>query len=247
MSPLITTHQHLGQRDEQQDRFCVLTQDKTTFAILADGMGGHSGGALAAQLLIDTAQDVFKQKLKIPVTELFTQITELAHERINEQAKKQNLQPHTTAVFCLIQHKQVHWGHVGDSRLYHFRHQQLIQHSKDHSVVQMLVDMGKISEKEAQIHPDRSRLLSCVGGDKDPDLDQQQFKIQAGDSLILCSDGLWENLNEQELGQITQSDKPQTTCKEVVELAVKRGGEKADNTSLILFDWIGKRPWYQFW
>ncbi|MCP4699896.1 MAG: serine/threonine-protein phosphatase, partial [Gammaproteobacteria bacterium] len=123
------------------------------------------------------------------------------------------------------------WTHLGDSRLYHFREDNLQIRTKDHSIVQMLVDMGRIREEDMATHRDQGRLLKGLGGDEPPELEFHHSLALAGDAFILCSDGLWERLSAKEMQQHLQPFGLKKKAKNLVELAARRGGKYGDNVA----------------
>jgi serine/threonine protein phosphatase PrpC len=226
---------HLGGRREQQDRWGLFQprNREGLLAIVADGMGGHLDGALGAQIVIDTARDFILHSppsLETDPPAALNQLGQRMHEVINSQSETAR----STLVMVWLAGERAYWLNVGDSRLYHFRHGHRLMRTRDHSVVQLLTDLGEIQESEMGAHPAQNRLYRCLGGEELPRSDQGELVIQAGDLLALCSDGVWEHVTESELWTITQEHGPATAAHRLVDAAVQRGGADADNATLVL-------------
>ncbi|RMH11060.1 MAG: serine/threonine-protein phosphatase, partial [Gemmatimonadetes bacterium] len=185
-----------GGRDENQDALGHRDANGGTACwVVADGLGGHDGGRLAAQLCVEAALDAFEHR-PAASSEVVRAMLEAAQQRVlEERARQPELdRMRTTAVVLVSDGISAAWGHVGDSRLYRFSAEGRAQRlTRDDSVPQALVDMGEISEAEMRAHDDRSRLLRSLGGDgaleatvADP------VPVHPGESFLLCSDGFWE-------------------------------------------------------
>src|SRR5512141_2460927 len=158
-----------GQRKVNQDRIAYTFSRDALLLVVADGMGGHAGGEIAAQictrLYIERFQQEAKPVLRNPLK--FLQETMLrAHEALGSYANQFSMleTPRTTCVACIVQAGSAYWAHAGDSRLYLYRQGAPIAQTKDHSKVQYLVDQGIIDPREAPTHPDRNKVFSCLGG-----------------------------------------------------------------------------------
>ncbi len=168
--------QHLGDRTEQQDRVALLPHPKqggVALAVVADGMGGHTGGTLAAQQVIHTARNNLEQfsvRTESPRSMLEASLHE-AHMLIKASRFINEKEPHSTAVMLLLQPGKVSWAHCGDSRLYRFRGELPFFRTIDHSYVEQLVASGKITPEEALVHPNRNILITSLGGGDMPKID----------------------------------------------------------------------------
>lgn len=224
-----------GGRHEQQDRWDILQlpSQATLFAVVADGMGGHVDGALGAQIVIDVARNFIQNppvSLPTDPATALDQLCQSMHDTINRRSETAR----STAVMVWLDHDRVHWLNIGDSRLYHFRQGQRLMRTRDHSAVQILMDLGEIDETQMATHPAQNRLYRCLGGEEQPKPDQGQFTAQPGDLLALCSDGVWEYITETELWTTVIDHGPTTAARLLVEQAAQRGGTQADNATLVL-------------
>jgi PPM family protein phosphatase len=232
-----------GSRKVNQDRIAYTFSRDTLLLVVADGMGGHAGGEIAAQiavrLFIERFQQEAKPILKNPLK--FLQDTMVrAHAALGSYANQFSMleTPRTTCVCCIVQAGHAYWGHVGDSRLYLFRQGGLIGATKDHSKVQYLVDQGIIGADEVVAHPDRNKIFSCLGGLVDPVIDlSRRTPLRNGDVLVLCTDGLWSVFDQREIATWLTSTPILTTAPQMMREGDKRGGLDGDNLSAIVVRW----------
>ena len=234
----------IGGRSEQQDRVGVWRdpQAGVVLAVVADGMGGHEGGALAAQSVIDAADEVWARAARPaskPV-ELIASIIRVAHERINAVSEGSGKRPGSTCVVFYGDDKRTAWGHVGDSRIYHFRGGALVKRSRDHSMVQLLADRGEITEAQMATHPDQNLILQSLGGERDPRPDFDELPVAPGDAFVLCSDGLWEAVSAEEMGKALMHQPLPATAEALVDTAAQRRGPRSDNVSVALVRVAGR-------
>jgi PPM family protein phosphatase len=232
-----------GSRKVNQDRIAYTYGRDTLLLCVADGMGGHAGGEIAAQiavrLFIERFQQEAKPILKNPLK--FLQDTMLrAHAALGSYANQFSMleTPRTTCVACVVQANHAYWAHVGDSRFYLFRQGGLIGNTKDHSKVQYLVDQGIIAADEVADHPDRNKIFSCLGGLVDPVIDlSKRTALRNGDIMLMCTDGLWSVLTQHEMANYLTSTPILKTGPQMMRDAEKRGGPDGDNLSAIIVRW----------
>ena len=232
-----------GQRKVNQDRIAYTFSRDALLLVVADGMGGHAGGEIAAQiavrLFIERFQQEAKPVLKNPLK--FLQDTMVrAHAALGSYANQFSMleTPRTTCVACIVQAGHAYWAHVGDSRLYLFRQGGLIGATKDHSKVQYLVDQGIIGADEVGQHPDRNKIFSCLGGLVDPVIDlSRRTPLRNGDILVMCTDGLWAVFDQREIATWLTSTPILTTAPQMMREGEKRGGADGDNLSAIVVRW----------
>ncbi|MBF0423003.1 MAG: serine/threonine-protein phosphatase [Magnetococcales bacterium] len=228
---------HQGGRETQQDRvdgLAIPELDAQLF-VVADGMGGHQGGELASQAVIHTVKKRF-QKLSWDEDEkeFLVGLCREAHQEINRIGRERRLDPHSTGVFLFLKGHWAWWVHVGDCRLYHFRNGKLLRRTRDHSVAQHLLDLGRIKEEEMVNHPGQSRLLAGLGGEKNPEPMPGSARVKPGDVFLLCSDGLWTTITMDEMIAALAQDSLTEAARSLVEVAVARGGKEGDNVSVVL-------------
>lgn len=232
----------LGNRASNQDRCLIANRDDAILLAVADGMGGHARGDLAAQTFVDTLSRQFRahQGLEDPAQFLRDAFRE-AHRTIQRVglAQKPPIQPMTTGVACLVQDGAAHWAHVGDSRAYLIRDGQVSLRTRDHTRVAEMVDSGLLTEQQARLHPLRNQVSLCLGGTPQPPPVTLGPKIYLapGDILLLCSDGLWSAVSEKRLinGLVTQ-DLP-NAIDGLTEAAERASYPKSDNVSGVVLRW----------
>jgi serine/threonine protein phosphatase PrpC len=232
---------HKGDRDYQQDQVMVLSHPRAKgclLAVLADGMGGRSGGRKASDQVMMTARQLFERY--DPVTDdpqaTLKQLLSEAHTVIKLIAISAEQEPHSTLVaFLLNPGGDCYWIHAGDSRIYHFQGNQLVKRTLDHSYVQLLVDRGEITPEQAQNHPKSNILVGCLGSDNEPPISLHHIpQMRAGDILMACSDGVWHYFNEVELGNVLATLAPREASEFLIEKARVRAHGTGDNLSLII-------------
>lgn len=235
---------HQGGRKYNQDCVANAYTAEALLMILADGMGGHSHGELAAQITIKTYLNAFSEeatpKIKDPA-EFLSRVMHKAHANIIQFAHDQKLlgSPGTTCVAALIQDGQVCWAHAGDSRVYLLRGKKVAAVTHDHSVVQQWADMGFISEEQMKTHPDRHRITNCLGGEGEMFFVESSplTNLQQGDVMLLCSDGLWGPLTPAEISTALQLKPLPDALENLMEVSLYREGLHADNTTAVVARW----------
>jgi len=233
------TAQHIGDRKEQQDRVGIFTSRRLpggALFVVADGMGGKTGGAMAAQQVMTTAKNLFEEySVGEPIQELLTQIVTEAHTVIKLSAISSEKEPHSTMVALVLQPDRADWAYVGDSRMYHFSGLDLIQRTIDHSYVEQLVAEGKIAPDEAHSHRLSNLLTSALGTVKPPQISfGSTTSLAPGQNFLLCSDGLWHYFNEFELADIIDCQGARQASEQLIEIARERAGGTGDNCTLVV-------------
>lgn len=226
----------IGGREEQQDRAEILTsaRDDAHLLVLADGMGGHHGGALAAEAVVDASRRLFEADLvDDPMAALEHYCTQ-AHLAVTGLGDHGGQTPGSTCVMLYIAGDAAYWAHVGDSRLYHFRKGKLLNRTQDHSLVQLLVARGELAEEEMATSPLQNQLYMRLGGSEPPQPELGSADVQQGDAFVLCSDGFWESITDEEVGAILSRDDLGEAVAELVGLASERGGSGGDNISMAI-------------
>lgn len=237
-----------GARPMNQDRIAVAERDNAVLMVVADGLGGHRGGEIAAEILTQTVLHAF-QSIRTPVIgrpSAFLALTILqAHQAILRRGKASmfTLQPRTTCVVCIVQHGYAYWAHVGDSRLYHFRHGRLLQRTHDHSTIEELRRDGLVTEEEMRHHPQKGKLTLCVGGPNKPKIALgEETALARDDVLLLCSDGVWEALTPEELATFAARPSLEEGVEEMLFSAERKMDDRCDNISSVCLRWLEAAP-----
>ncbi len=223
------------QRDQNEDSFAYWEPasdeqfaGKGRLVIVADGMGGYEGGQEASRIAVATVCETYESASEGDPQTALLQGLQRAHERIRNFAERnpEFVGMGTTCTAAALTQGRLYFAHIGDSRLYLLRGRDLTQLTRDHSYVKRLVESGFLQPKEAESHPQRHILTAAlgVGEELTPDSPPDPLVLQEGDVLLLCTDGLWGVVHDDELRDIAGSHSPQVSCHEFVELAKKRGG-----------------------
>jgi serine/threonine protein phosphatase PrpC len=209
---------------EDEPEFCK----KGRLAVIADGMGGHEGGQQASQLAIKTLSSVYRDcNGADPQTALLKGL-QAAHEAILDYAARHPglYGMGTTCTAAAIVGSQLFFSHVGDSRLYLVRGESISRLTRDHSYVGRLVEAGLLRPQDAEHHPQRHVLTAAlgVGAELTPDAPPAAIELRCGDILLLCTDGLWGVVSDDELQAKALAGSPEQACRELIALANSRGG-----------------------
>ena len=211
--------------------------------LLADGMGGHIQGEVAATIAMQTIGALFQQNANpyVKKPERFLEDSFFAaHREIHRYRAINNLPetPRTTIVACLIQHNSAYWAHCGDSRLYWMRQGQILARTRDHSRIETLIAQGKVDPSERDTHPDRNKLFNCLGAPNTPIVElSRRASLQAGDVILLCSDGLWAVLPDHVLAQHLQNNTVVRAVPELLATALGIAGKTSDNVTALAMMW----------
>lgn len=236
---------HIGGRKVNQDRMGYSFTRDALLLVLADGMGGHLAGEIAATIALQTMSMMFRMQAKpyVKKPERFLEEALIqAHWDILAYAEKHKLPetPRTTVVACLVQHNCAVWAHCGDSRLYWVRRSQVLARTRDHSHLEHLIERGRATEADRNTHPDRNKLWNCLGAGQAPKIElSRQASLEPGDTLLLCSDGLWSMLPETEIVHRLSTSTIVQAVPGMVAMAAAIGGARADNTTALAITWQG--------
>jgi serine/threonine protein phosphatase PrpC len=208
-------------------------QRKGRLAVIADGMGGHEGGLEASRLAVETVREVYDQRFREDPQAALVESFAAAHARIQDYAEQhpafQGMG--TTCTALVLRGRQLYFAHVGDSRLYLVREAHILRLTRDHSYVGRLVESGIVRAEDAEKHPQRHILTAALGAGREVAVDAEQgVALQDGDDLLLCTDGLWGVVTEEELATAVSRNAPAECCAALVKLARQRGGP--DNITL---------------
>jgi serine/threonine protein phosphatase PrpC len=237
----------LGNREENQDRVAIAIGDGSALLVVVDGMGGHADGARAAEVAIramigefwDTSRPLFDPEGFLHLT------VGRAHDAVVDLGRglPQEIRPRATCAACIVQGSSAYWVHVGDSRVYQLRAGEIVARTRDHSHVELLVRAGRITESQAQDHPMRNYVECCIGGD--PVLPEMSLSgrnvLLPGDVLLLCSDGLWSGLTDEQMATLSIGSGLQLrdALASLGEQALIGTAPFADNTTAAAVRWLG--------
>ena len=230
-----------GGREKNEDRmgYCY-TRDAGLFA-LADGMGGHPEGEVASQLALQTLAAMFQREakpaLQDPLRFLHDAII-AGHHQLLRYATERGLvdTPRTTVVACLIQGNAAYWAHCGDSRLYLVRGDRLVARTRDHSYSELQDTLSQVVPMGERYN--RNVLFTCLGSPGKPVVDTAgPLLLQRGDRIMLCSDGLWGTVTDTTITERLARHSISEAVPELVEQALREGGEKSDNVTAIAVEW----------
>ncbi len=231
------------QRSNNEDSFLYWEPDsdddflrKGRLAVVADGMGGYEGGQEASRLAVETVRSVYDNEFSGDPQATLTSAFEAAHQNIQRFAIEhpQFYGMGTTCSALAIVGRELHFAHVGDSRLYLIRAQSMSRLTRDHSYVGRLVESGLVRSEDAESHPQRHILTAALGSGREvtPHTPDQPVPLQEGDILLLCTDGLWGVVGDVDLARLAQADPPAEVCQKLVALALERGGP--DNITVLI-------------
>jgi serine/threonine protein phosphatase PrpC len=237
----------LGNREENQDRVAVMADAELAFLAVVDGMGGHSDGARAAEAAVATmlAEVSGASRPLLDPDGLLHVTIGRGHEAVAALGRGQpaEVRPRATCAACLVQGGSAYWAHVGDSRVYLLRDGRLLERTRDHSHVELLLRAGRITEGQALEHPMRNYVECCLGGD--PALPEMTLggrrTLRPGDVLMLCSDGLWSGLTDAQIATLGEAPSGGLTgaLAALGARAVQAGAPFADNTTVAALRWFG--------
>jgi len=237
----------LGDRSDNQDRAAVVVADEAALMLVFDGMGGHSDGARAAETGLKIVQDTFMDAA-LPIFDpqgfLYMALAR-AHDEVVDlgQDVAVDFRPRATCAVCLVQEGGSFWAHIGDSRIYQVRNNNVLARSRDHSHVEVLIQEGAITEEEALDHPMRNFVECCIGGDAPvPDMSiTGKRELRPGDVLLACSDGLWSGLADEDMAQIGAigENNLAQNLKELSIQALHANAPYSDNTTGTALKWVG--------
>jgi len=233
-----------GPRKSNQDRVAYCYSRDALCMVIADGMGGHLHGEVAAQIASQFISEAFQRsaqpRLADPLKFLLESITN-AHHAIVDYANVRSLleTPRTTCVACIVQDGLAHWAHVGDSRLYLVRNGRIEGQTKDHSRVQILVDAGRVREEAVAAHPDRNKIFNCLGQMGPPKVDlSRRVALRHGDVILLCTDGMWGPLTSRHICEELLRAEVMHAVPKLLDMAEVRAGREGDNASAVAMTWF---------
>jgi len=222
------------QRTNNEDSYLYWEPDshdeflrKGRLAIVADGMGGYEGGQEASRLAIETVRYIYDRDFNGNPQEVLVAAFRTAHDTIQRYASEHpelSGMGTTCTALSIVDH-QLYFAHIGDSRLYLIRGGSISRLTRDHSYVGRLVESGIVRSEDAESHPQRHILTAALGSGQEvtPQVPEAPIPLDEGDMLLLCTDGLWSLVGEQDLGRVAQSYSPAEACHKLVGMAIDRG------------------------
>jgi len=229
----LASRSHVGQIRTANEDSCdtVERADRTRLLVVADGMGGHQGGATASRTTVATISELFLRDISNNVSNNIEKMIQRAIASANTRVYEMSLQDPllegmgTTVVALVLEtHHRATIAHVGDSRAYRCRRGQIEALTTDHSVVAEMQRRGLISADEAAIHPRRNEILRSVGVLPEVEIDVTSVKVAPGDRFVLCSDGLTGVVRDDEIAAVVQAETPATAVDVLIRMANERGG-----------------------
>lgn len=233
----------IGGRPNNEDRVGHWSTGGAALMAVADGLGGHVHGELAAEIAIEVFGAVFLREARPRLSDpaaFLARAMNAAHAAILREGERLDLPetPRTVVVASVVQNGHAWWMHIGDCRLYLIREGRILSRTRDHTVVQRLIDEGRIREEAVASHPERNRLLQCLGGYLEPQAEAPaSARLAKGDVLLLCSDGFWGPLTQRQMMHALLARDLQYAIPELAELAETRAGPRGDNVSALAIAW----------
>ena len=228
-----------GSYETNEDNVGLVNNSQRTCFILADGLGGHGKGEVASATAVEYAQS-FLSSCAVINRDTIEECINGIHYRLEKirSAQHSSRGMKTTLVLLIIENGLAYWAHVGDSRLYMFNRFGIVEQTKDHSVPQMMVVLGDITEKQIRGNPDRNKLLSALGMDGEPpkaDIHFPGTPVKKGHSFLLCSDGFWERIEENKMKKSLLFSRDATDWLNKMKTIVEANGQnkKMDNYSAV--------------
>jgi protein phosphatase len=222
-------------RTHNEDYYCYAEPDdddafrrKGRLMVVADGMGGHIGGQVASGLAVDIIRQTWLEEPVDDPHDLLVAAFRNAQTAIlrytDEHPDLRSMG--TTCTAAVLRNSQLYYGHIGDSRLYLVQNGAISQVTRDHSMVNRLVEEGKLTMEEAAVHPDRNVLTAALGMAAQPpaDFSNPPLPLWPGNIVLICSDGLHGLVTSEEIAAVTTSSSPREACATLVEMAKQRGG-----------------------
>ena len=231
----------MGGREKNEDRMGYCYTRTSALFLLADGMGGHPEGEVAAQLAIQTIATLFQRDAQPDLPDVAAFLNEAvmtAHRQILRYAIQRGAMdsPRTTVVMAVVQGGKLHWTHCGDSRFYLIRDGELLMRTKDHSLVEQHLVQSTVSDPS--YFANRNVLFTCLGSPTRPVFAVAgPLNLHQGDCVMLCSDGLWGSLSDSEIVYDLANRPVDVAVPEIVEKALRRGGPSSDNVTCIAMEW----------
>lgn len=193
-----------GGRDKNDDTVSIIQENNSICVFVGDGLGGYDGGRIASQTAAMAIKD-FRKQYGLLNDECMVTAAEVADDAVKNQQMIRKANMKTTMVVLEIDHGNARWMHVGDSRLYHFQKNRIVHQTMDHSVSQVAVLMGEISQNEIRFHEDRNRVLRALGSENAKPEISPLKNLEEDSVFLLCTDGFWEYVYENEMEETLET------------------------------------------
>jgi PPM family protein phosphatase len=228
-----------GGREKNEDRMGYCYTRESGLFVLADGMGGHPEGEVAAQLALQTISALYQKEARPTIkdaTEFLSSSLMAAHHQIIRYASEKGMldTPRTTLVAAIVQGTYATWVHCGDSRLYVVRQGEMLTRTRDHSYLEQQANSGVVRLDRIN----RNILFTCLGSPTKPVFDVTgPITLQEGDKILLCSDGLWGTVTDIDIVRHLSMQAVSEAVPDLVETALRNGGDQCDNVTVIALEW----------
>ncbi|HEX7633757.1 MAG TPA: protein phosphatase 2C domain-containing protein [Noviherbaspirillum sp.] len=235
----VSAFSRAGGRERNEDSCGYLQEKGIVCCVLADGAGGHGGGDVASRVAVDAVLKEFAARPEASASALESLLCAANAAVLKQQAGQPELADMRSTLVVLVfdpASRTAVWGHVGDSRLYLFRHGTTLYRTRDHSLVQSMVDGGLLSAQEALTHPERNVLIASIGSQESflPSVVERAVTLKDGDAFLLCSDGCWNLLDDIAIeNALMESASPDAWLNRMEELVGAQVKEGSDNYSAI--------------
>lgn len=235
----------LGNRNENQDRARIILKDERALLLVADGMGGHIGGDVAAETAVETLAQAYEEQASTLEPAEFLRSSIIAAHRAVVDLRKEldtELRPRTTITVCLVTAGMARWAHVGDSRVYFIRDGKVTARTRDHSAVEILAQQGLLEDNDLAMHPLRNFVDQCLGGEPElPTIDiSDPHPLLAGDVVLLCTDGFWSPFTDAQLARaMSEQLELQASLGALALEAELRATPVSDNVTAVALRWPG--------
>ena len=220
----------IGGRTNNDDTVTVRQKDGSSWVFVGDGLGGYAGGQMASSAAAKALMDA-SHRGSLLIESRMQEASAAANDAVLAVQREKRGNMKTTMVFLTIEDGRAKWMHVGDSRLYHFHCGRIVTQTKDHSVSQMAVLMGEITPRQIRFHEDRNRVLRALGSESArPEISQTVMLTGGEDVFLLCTDGFWEYVYDEEMEALLQKSKaPEQWLEAMRQILLTRTPQDNDN------------------